>query len=72
MGIMEAYYFLNVLWVTTNKMMILPFVTACVVRFFNIDIKKKLWTDHLSRICLAYTVLFYCFDIYVKYVVDGA
>ena len=72
MEVMDVYYFINWLWPFTNKIMIFPFILANVVRYFNIDINKKLWTDHLSRICLAYTVLFYFVDIYVKYIVDGA
>ena len=39
------YYMSNNIWVYGNIVLILPFVIACVNRFLNPDINKKLWTD---------------------------
>jgi hypothetical protein len=71
MNLVDSYYLLNNIWVYGNLVMIPPFVIACIMRFKNPDINKKLWTDHLSRIFLILTVVFYVFDIVVKYYVDG-
>ena len=70
--IMDYYYFSNRLWIDTNIIMILPFTIACIVRFFNQDIKKDLWTDYMPRFFLAFSWAFYIFDMSVKYPVDGA
>jgi hypothetical protein len=47
------------------------FFIAMVNRFRNPSVQKILWTDHLARISLVFTVVFYVADIYVKYLVDG-
>lgn len=52
--------------------MIPPFLISCIVRFFNQDINKYLWTDHLARIFLFVSWVFYIYDMTVKYPVDGA
>lgn len=70
--IMEWYYFINRFWIATNVIFIVPFLIACICRFFNQDIHKNLWTDHLARFFKTVTCLFYVTDIYVKYSVDGA
>jgi hypothetical protein len=77
MGLVEIdwswhYYNANNVWVSTNLVVIMPFVIACICRFRNIDVNKKLWTDHLSRVSLFLTCLFYLYDMPVKYVQDGA
>ncbi len=66
------YYLSNNIWVYGNIVLIAPFVISCVVRFFNTDIKKKLWTDHLSRVMMILTCAFYMYDMPIKYVMDGA
>lgn len=68
----DCYYFSNKFWIVANVIMIPPFLIACVNRFFNQDINKHLWTDHLARIFLFISWVFYFFDIAVKYPVDGA
>lgn len=55
-----------------NILMIPPFLISCIVRFFNQDINKYLWTDHLARIFLFVSWVFYIYDMTVKYPVDGA
>lgn len=65
------YYNSNNIWVYGNLVLILPFVIACVARYMNTDINKPLWTDHLSRVFLVFTWLFYIYDIPIKYVIDG-
>ncbi len=71
MNLVDSYYLLNNIWVYGNMVMIPPFVVACVMRFKNPDMNKKLWTDNLCRVFLILTVIFYVFDIIVKYFVDG-
>ena len=68
---MYHYYMSNNLWVYGNVVLIAPFIIACVFRFFNTDIKKKLWTDELARIFLILTCAYYIYDTPVKYFVDG-
>ena len=70
--IMDLYYFANRLWIDANAVMIIPFMISCVVRFFNQDVNKYLWTDHFARFFLFFTCVFYIFDVYVKYQVDGS
>jgi len=65
------YYLSNRIWVYGNVVLILPFIISCICRFRNPDINKKLWTDHLSRLFLFLTWLYYIYDIPVKYLVDG-
>lgn len=48
------------------------FLISCFIRFYNQDLKKHLWTDHLSRLFLFVSWAFYIFDMAVKYPVDGA
>lgn len=70
--IMDLYYFANRLWIDINAIMIIPFLISCIVRFFNQDINKQLWTDHFARFFLSVSCVFYVFDIYIKYQVDGS
>jgi hypothetical protein len=65
------YYLSNKIWVYGNAVLILPFIIACICRFRNPDINKRLWTDHLARVFLVFTWLYYLYDIPVKYFVDG-
>lgn len=44
---------------------------ACINRFLHQDIKVQLWTDHLTRLCLVFTCLFYLYEMPIKYVSDG-
>ncbi len=67
---MDNYYLINKVWVYGNIIMIIPFIVSCIFRFKNPDINKKLWTDHLARFFLLFTVLFYPFDMAIKYPVD--
>lgn len=66
MGLVEIdwewhYFTANNIWVYGNLVLILPFVIACIFRFMNPDINKKLWTDHLSRIFLFLSCAFYIY-----------
>ena len=47
------------------------FFVAMVARFKQPSMDKILWTDNLARISLIFTCIFYVFDIYVKYQIDG-
>jgi hypothetical protein len=70
----DLYYPLNTIWVYGNILMIVPFLTSAVIRLYNKgdhDLKRNLWTDHLCRVLLIFTEIFYIFDILVKYRVDG-
>ena len=67
----EVYFVLNNIWYYGNIAMMPLFFIAMVCRFRQPSFKKTLWTDHLSRICMIFTTIFYVFDIYVKYQVDG-
>ena len=69
--LMDHYYFANKFWISFNVVLIVPFIISCVVRFFNQDINKHLWTDHLARIFLSISWVFYIYDMAVKYLVDG-
>ena len=71
-GIMDYYYLSNKFWITYNVVLIAPFMFSCIVRFFNQDINKQLWTDHIARVLLIISWLFYIYDMAVKYPVDGA
>lgn len=54
----EAYYILNNIWYYGNLLMILPFLVAGINRFLkrgSHDLKKKLWTDHITRLLLMFT-----------------
>lgn len=68
----DYYFFSNRFWIIANTIMIPPFLVSCINRFFNQDINKKLWTDHLARFFLFISWIFYFFDIAVKYPIDGA
>jgi hypothetical protein len=65
------YYLSNNIWVYGNLVLIAPFVIACLNRLRRPDINTPLWTDHLSRVFLVFTCLYYVYDIPVKYFVDG-
>ena len=65
------YYMSNNIWVYGNIVLILPFIVACVNRYRNPQLHKKLWTDHLARFFLVLTVLYYIYDMPIKYMVDG-
>ena len=70
----DLYYPLNNIWVYGNIIMIVPFLISTVSRLFNKgghDLKLHLWTDHICRVMLVFTEIFYVFDIIVKYRVDG-
>lgn len=68
------YYPLNNIWVYGNILFIVPFLIATVNRMRNKGdhtLTHYLWTDHLCRVILIFTCIFYVFDIVVKYEVDG-
>ena len=69
---MANYYFINKIWINGNVVMFLPFSISCIVRLFNKDKSKSLWTDHFARICLIFSWTFYIFDMYYKYPIDGS
>lgn len=71
MNLNEIYFLLNNIWYYGNLAMMPLFLIAWASRFLQPSIKKTLWTDHLTRLCLIFTVTFYVFDIYVKYLIDG-
>lgn len=68
---MDLYYAINYFWIWFNLFVILPFFIACVCRYLNVSRSKYLWTDHLSRIGLTITLMFYVIDTAVKSYVDG-
>lgn len=67
----EVYFILNNIWYYGNLAMMPLFMISMINRFRNPEMSKNLWTDHLARVCLAFTTVFYVFDIYVKYHIDG-
>ena len=69
---MANYYFINKIWINANVYAIIPFLISCIVRFFNQDINKNLWTDHFARIGLIFSWAFYIIDMYFKYPIDGS
>lgn len=71
MDLNEAYFLLNNIWYYGNLTMMPLFFISMIFRWKNPSIHKHLWTDHFARVCLIFTVIFYVFDIYVKYQVDG-
>ena len=68
---MQCYYGINIVWLWSNLILFFPFLYACVKRFRNQALDKSLWTDHLTRIGLAFTLVVYAADCIVKYIVDG-
>jgi hypothetical protein len=70
--IMTVYYAINFFWVWFNLFVIMPFFTAFIFRLRNNSSRNKLWTDHLSRLGLILTLLFYAIDMSVKVYVDGS
>jgi hypothetical protein len=46
------------------------FMIAMINRFRHPSISTALVTDHLARVCLIFTVVFYVIDISVKYQLD--
>ena len=72
LDIMDYYYASNIFWINFNIFFILPFIVACIVRFFNQDVNKNLLTDYPPRILLFMSCIFYVYDMVVKYKVDGA
>ncbi len=71
MDIMTIYYSINLFWIWFNLIVIVPFVIAFVARLRNSSFRTKLWTDHLSRLGLTLTLVFYAVDTAVKSYVDG-
>jgi hypothetical protein len=71
MDIMPIYYVINHFWIWFNLFVILPFLIAFVCRIRNPSFSKPLWTDNLSRLGLALTLIFYAIDTAVKSYVDG-
>lgn len=69
--IMDYYYGINNVWLWSNLFLIPPFIYACYKRFRNQSFSVSLWTDHLSRFGLAFTLLIYIFDSTIKYIADG-
>ena len=61
----------NNVWVYGNGILILPFIIACVNRYFNSGLKTHLWTDHLARFFLVLTCFYYIYDMPAKYMLDG-
>jgi hypothetical protein len=47
------------------------FYTPAIKRFKNQSLDTHLWTDHLCRFGLAFTLVVYTADCIVKYIVDG-
>ena len=68
---MGHYYLSNKIWVYGNIVLILPFIIAFFARLLNPDINKKLWTDHLSRVFLFLTWVYYIYDLPIKWTIDG-
>lgn len=68
---MAHYYFLNNFWVNFNVAAIIPFIIACINRYRNPSINTYLFTDHISRFCLALSCVYYVYETVVKYIVDG-
>ncbi len=71
MIIMDIYYFLNIFWIWFNLLVIIPFFISFIYRYRNQKVSQYLWTDHLSRISLFLTLVYYFFDSIVKAFVDG-
>ncbi len=68
---MKIYYAINIFWVWFNLVVILPFFLAFICRLRNKSMNTKLWTDHLSRLGLTLTLIFYAIDAAIKAYVDG-
>lgn len=68
---MDYYYLSNKVWVYGNIVLILPFIISCVFRFRQRELTKVLATDHLARVFLIFTWIYYMFDMVIKYKVDG-
>jgi hypothetical protein len=71
MDIMALYYAINHFWIWFNLFVIAPFLIAFVFRLRNQSLSTQLWTDHLARLGLVATLLFYLVDTIVKGYVDG-
>ncbi len=69
--IMDVYYSINFFWIWFNLFVIAPFFIAFIFRLRNSSITSQLPTDHLSRIGLILTLIFYTVDTTVKVYVDG-
>lgn len=68
----DYYYFSNKFWLMANVAMIPCFLFSCVMRFYDQDLHKRLWSDHIARFFLFVSWVFYIFDMAVKYPVDGS
>lgn len=68
---MKYYYILNTFWVNFNPVGVIPLIIACINRYNNPSIDKKLLTDYIPRFFYLVTCIFYVFDNLVKYAVDG-
>ena len=68
---MAVYYAINSFWILFNLFVIVPFGIAFIFRFRNPSIATPLWTDHLARLGLTCTMIFYVFDTTIKSYVDG-
>ncbi len=71
MDLTTCYYSLNNIWYYGNIAMMPLFLISMIARFKHPSIHTKLPTDHLARICLIFTVLFYIADVLVKHEIDG-
>lgn len=69
---LDFYYLSNKFWIAFNVFLIVPFIFSCLMRFFNPDVNKPLWTDHIARFLLTVSWVFYIFDMAAKYPIDGA
>lgn len=65
------YYLSNNIWVYGNIILIIPFIIACINRFLNPQLNKHLWTDHLARLFLFLTCVYYVYDVPIKFTIDG-
>lgn len=69
---MYYYYLVNQFWINFNVFAIAPFLFVCWMRWRSPQLDKKLWSDHIARVLLVITELFYLVDMTVKYKIDGA
>ena len=58
---------LNHLWIYGNILMTAPFLLSGINRFIYRHSQAPLWTDHITRVLLVFSWVFYCIDILVKY-----
>jgi hypothetical protein len=63
---------LNYLWIYGNIAMTFPFLASGIWRFLHRKSCEPLWTDHVVRVLLIFSWLFYVLDILVKTSTLGA